>query len=160
MKLRLIPLLAVLLGMALCSCTRKPKEDRTISVEATDPEMNGAIAKGRETLPSFWQAFDHREHGEEKFSLKVMITDGHRTEHFWANDIERKDGKIFGTINNDPEIVKNVRMGERIEIPDAQISDWLYLRDDKMIGNYTLRVLFKQMPAKEVEYWKQRMAEP
>ena len=89
-----------------------------------------------------------------------MITDGHRTEHFWANDIERKDDKIFGTINNDPEIVKNVRMGERIEIPDAQISDWLYLRDDKMIGNYTLRVLFKQMPAKEVEYWKQRMAEP
>ena len=70
MKLRLIPLLAVLLGMALCSCTRKPKEDRTISVEATDPEMNGAIAKGRETLPSFWQAFDHREHGEEKFSSR------------------------------------------------------------------------------------------
>lgn len=122
--------------------------------------MNAAIAKAREFLPSFWQVFEQRGRGEEGFSLKVKITDSHGTEHFWATDIEKKGDKVFGTINNDPEIVKNTKIGDRIQIPEADVTDWLYLRADKMVGNYTLRVLFKQMPAKEVEFYKQRMAEP
>jgi uncharacterized protein YegJ (DUF2314 family) len=154
-----IALLTGVLGLALSSCSRKPV-DGVINVEDNDQEMNAAIDKARASLPAFWQAFDERKRGESEFSLKVRIKDNHGTEHFWAKDIARKDGKIFGTINNDPEIVKNVKLGDRIPIPEDEISDWLYLREDKMVGNYTLRVLFKHMPAAEVENYKQRLTDP
>jgi uncharacterized protein YegJ (DUF2314 family) len=150
-------LLIAVLATALDGCS---KEHNTISVAADDQEMNAAIAKARATLPQFWQTFEKREHGESDFSLKVEITDKKQTEHFWLSDIERKDGKVFGTINNDPDKVGSVKLGDRIPIPEADISDWLFMRDGKMVGNYTLRVLFKQMTEKEVEHYKKMLVDP
>jgi uncharacterized protein YegJ (DUF2314 family) len=140
---------ALLSLLAACS-----KGDKVISVEQNDAEMNAAIAKARETLPQFWQAFDKRDRGERDFALKVRIADKNGAEHFWAVGLERRDGKIMGTINNDPNIVSNVKPGDRIEIPEADISDWMYMRDGKMVGNQTIKPLFKQMSAGEVQQYK------
>jgi len=146
----------VLLSLfAACS-----KRDKVINVEENDAEMVAAIAKARDTLPHFWQVYEKPARGETNFALKVKITDKQGTEHFWATDIERRDGKIRGTINNDPNIVKSVKLGDRMEIPEADISDWLYLREGKMIGNQTVKPLFKQMPADEVKQLKAMMADP
>ena len=43
---------------------------------------------------------------------------------------------------------------------EPDISDWFYMSGGKMVGNYTLRVLFKKMPNNEVEKYKQMLAEP
>jgi uncharacterized protein YegJ (DUF2314 family) len=40
------------------------------------------------------------------------------------------------------------------------MADWSYFRDGKMVGNYTLRPLMKQMPAAEAEQLKKILAEP
>src|SRR5262245_57774793 len=147
---------ALVLGL-LVSCSSS--DDKIVSVDDDDPEMQAAIAKARETLPKFWQTFEHPEHHESDFGLKVKITDANGTEHFWAVDIERKDGRIHGRIDNDPNIVKSVKLGDRVEIKEADITDWTYFRDQKMYGNYTLRALFKHMSAKEVKQFKAIMAE-
>ena len=144
----------------LSSCSDNGDKDKVLSVAEDDPDMTAAISKSRSLLPQFWQVFYNREHGETDFSLKVKITDKGKAEHFWAVNVERKKGKIFGTINNDPEIVHNVKIGDRIPIPDDDISDWLYMQNGKMVGNYTLRVLFKQMPANGVEKYKAMLDNP
>ena len=146
---------------AFSSCSRQASEDPVINVAENDAEMDAAVARAREQLPHFWQVFAHPEKGESDFSVKVRLKDANGTEHFWVNDIERTaDGKIFGVINNDPQIVKSVKLNDRVPVPEEKISDWLYMRNGKMVGNYTLRVLFKQMPPKEVETYKALMAEP
>lgn len=142
----------------LCACSRK--EDGVILVADDDPDMALAIAKARETLPRFWEAFEKPGPGESDFALKVKIADAKDVEHFWLTGLERVNGKVFGTIENDPEIVHNVKLGDRIEIPEADITDWLYMRNEKMVGNQTLRVLFKQMSDSEVEFYKTKLAEP
>src|ERR1022692_800767 len=110
----------------LSSCSDSDHKDKVINVAEDDPDVT-AIAKARGLLPQFWQVFDYHEHGETDFCPKVKITDKGKAEHFWAVNVERKDGKIFGTINNDPEIVHNVKIGDRILIPEDDISDWLYM---------------------------------
>ncbi len=47
-----------------------------------------------------------------------------------------------------------------MRIPEADISDWLYMRNGKMVGNYTLRALFKNMSPEEVREAKKRLGEP
>jgi len=150
----------VLAAFLLVMVTACSKGDKTIGVAEKDPEMTAAISKARETLPQFWQVFDKRAHGESGFSLKVRITDTKGTEHFWATDIDRREGKLMGNINNDPDIVSSVRLGDRIVIPETDITDWLYMRDGKMVGNYTLKPLLKQMPPAEVERLKRIMTDP
>lgn len=156
-------ILVILAGMLalFTGCSKQDKgEDKVINVAPDDAEMNAAIAKARTTLPEFWKVFEKPEHGENGFSLKVRITDKRGAEHFWVTDIQRQDGKIMGTINNDPEVVASVKMGQRIEVPDADISDWLYMRDDKMVGNETVRPLLKRMPADEANKIKSMLANP
>jgi uncharacterized protein YegJ (DUF2314 family) len=150
----------LLLGGLLASPAACSPRDKVVNVANDDPEMVAAIAKARDTLPEFWQAFEKRERGESKFALKVRISDPKGTEYFWATDIQRRDGKTSGTINNDPNTVASVKFGDRIEIPEADITDWLYLRGGKMVGNETLRPLFKTMSPAEVKRLKNVMANP
>jgi len=149
--------LSSILILSLTGCS---KRDRVIDVAEDDAEMNAAIAKARETLPQFWQVFAKHERGENDFALKVKITDKNGTEHFWANELEKQNGKIRGTISNDPNTVKTVKLGSRIEIPEADISDWMYMREEKMIGNYTVKPLLKHMPQDEANQLKRIMSDP
>ena len=147
-------------GVSLAVVTACSKQDKVISVAGDDPAMVAAMARAHETLPQFWQVFEKREHGENEFSLKVKIKDKRGSEHFWVSELERHDGKTLGTINNDPDTVASVKLGQRIEIPEADISDWLYMRNGKMVGNETIRPLLKTMSKEEAETYKKMMADP
>jgi uncharacterized protein YegJ (DUF2314 family) len=116
-------------------------ETRSSSRPDDDAEMTAAIAKAREALPQFWQTFEKQDQGESGFALKLKVTDARGTEHFWVTNLERNDGKMMGTVNNDPQTVASVKLGQRVEIREADISDWLYLRDGKIVGNHTLKPL-------------------
>jgi uncharacterized protein YegJ (DUF2314 family) len=148
------------LCLALFTATACQPRDRAVNVAPDDPDMVAAIARARETLPQFWQAYETRPRGESDFCLKVKITDQRGAEHFWVVDLERRDGKTLGTINNDPSIVASVKAGDRIEIPEADITDWLFMRAGKMVGNHTVRALFKSMPPDEVARTKIMMESP
>ncbi len=152
--------IVVLIIVFLSIFTACSKKDKVVYVGSNDPEMEAAIEKARKSLPQFWEIFEKRENGERNFSLKVRITDNKGTEYFWTVGIERRDGKIMVSIDNDPNIVKSVKIGDRIEIPESDIADWLYVRDGKMVGNETLRPLLKKMPADEAEKLKKMMANP
>jgi len=147
-------------GVLLSLFTACSKRDTVINIAEDDPEMVAAIAKARDSLPQFWAAFDQRQRGDTDFSLKVKITGKRGTEHFWLKEIERRDGQVYGTIDNAPDIVRHVKRGARIPIPEADISDSFYMRDHKMVVNYTSRVLFRTMTAAEVKRYQQIMADP
>ncbi len=136
------------------------KPDGTIGVAADDPEMAAAITAARATLPQYWQVFEHREQGETDFSLKVKTSDTHGTEHFWAVDISRKDGVVYGTIDNEPRLVTSAKPGGRVLVRSEDISDWGFIRNGRIHGKHTLRVLMKRMPPKEAEIYRKMLAEP
>ncbi len=149
----------VLIGVLLTVLTACSKRDKGY-VEDSDPEMAAAISKAQQGLPQFWQVFDKREHSESNFVLVVRITDKGRIEHFHTTDFERRDGNAMVTISNVPKIVTSVKLGDRIEIPGADITDWHYMRDGKYVGMFTIKPRFKYMPADQVEQLKKAMADP
>lgn len=124
-------------------------EDRVSQVDAADARMNDAIADARKSLPHFWARLEKPEPGDSDFNLKVRIEDKNGVEHFWCADIHREGGRLSGVINNDPAKVESVSVGQRVVFKEDQISDWLYMRDGKMIGNYTLRPLMRDMSKQE-----------
>lgn len=154
-------------GLALClglgACSKSDSEnplDAAISVQDDDAEMNAAIASARATLPEFWKHFEHPGPGEEDFSLKTKVTDSNGNEHFWVVSVTRINGKISGEIDNDPDIVKSVKLGQRIDVSDASISDWMFIRNKKMVGNYTLRPLLKNMPQDQADELRAKLETP
>jgi uncharacterized protein YegJ (DUF2314 family) len=151
-------LVAIFTG-SMTGCSRSNPAGKSIEISENDAEMKAAVQTAREKLPTFWKEFDKPEKGDSDFALKVKIEDEHGAEHFWVSSLRRQNDKLFGTINNDPETVKSVKLGQEVEVPEANISDWMFMRDGKMFGNYTLRVLFKQMPDDEVKKYEAIMAD-
>ena len=149
----------VLIGILLTLLTGCATRDKGY-VEDSDPEMAAAIAKAQATLPQFWQAFDQRAHGESNFVLVVRITDKGRIEHFHTTNFERRDGKTMVTISHAPKIVASVKSGDRIEIPEGDITDWRCMRDGKYVGMTTFKVQFRHMRPADVEQVKKVMADP
>ena len=145
---------------AVTLLTACAKRDKAVGIGDDKPEMAAAIAKAQAMLPQFWQAFDTRERGESNFVLEVRITDKGRIEHFSTTEFERRDGKTLVTISNDPKIVASVKLGDRVEIPATDITDWHYMRDGKYVGMFTMRPRFKRMPADQVELFKKALADP
>lgn len=123
--------------------------DQVTPVDAADKRMNAAIDTARESLPHFWSKLEKPGQGEGDFNLKVRIEDENGVEHFWCADVHRERGRMTGVINNDPMKVRSVSIGQRVVFTEDQISDWLYMRNGKMIGNYTVRPLMRDMSKEE-----------
>ena len=127
-----------LMGVAMMMALAMPavlmaQDSSYIKVPNADPEMETAKAQARASLGHFWERLANPGEGENGFAIKVALPSGaNNTEHIWMKDVERKDGRISAVINNVPRDVKTVRLGERIEVAEPQISDWLYMRAGKM----------------------------
>jgi uncharacterized protein YegJ (DUF2314 family) len=157
---RLLRLVAVALLFALAhGSAAMSQETPPIGVPTDDPEIAEAIHMARDSLPGFWARLQNPASDEEGFALKVAFPNVENSfEHIWLIEIERSGGRISGVVNNTPATVPSLRDGSRVEIDPARISDWLYLRSSKMVGNYTLRALLKRLPPEDAAYARQLLA--
>lgn len=144
----------------ICPAPARAEEDTVISVPSGDAEMNSAISRARASLPEFWAALEAQAAGTEGFALKVAIRDGSATEHFWLNRISRDGDSLTGIIANEPQTVKTVSMGERHSFAAEAISDWMFMRNGKIVGNQTLRPLLKRMPKEQADYYRSLLETP
>lgn len=146
-------------GSTTAAAPAAEEEDPTLVRGGYDQaEMDAAIAKARATVDTF---IVELEKGQgDSFSVKAPITDGEETEHFWLGQLAYKDGTFSGTIDNVPGVVGNVKLGDKWTIAKADISDWMFMRDGKMHGNYTMRPLLKTLPPDEAAMYRSMLAEP
>ena len=132
-----------------------PASDETVYVEETDPVMNAAIAAARASLPEFWVHFAAPGEGEGDFNLKVAISEGGQTEHFWCDEIVGDWNGASCVIANDAEIVQSVGLGDRILVDAASISDWMYLVDGKIRGARTLLAMLPHLSPEEAAAYEE-----
>jgi len=145
-----------LLMLACCSCSQSP--ETLIEGGYDEQEMDAAIGRARSEVDSFIAVMSEGDGTD--FSVKAAIEDNGEIEHFWLTDIVYRDGEFEGDIGNDPGIVGNVKFGQKWTIKKSEISDWMFMRDDKIHGNYTLRPLLKTMPEEEAAEIRSMLAEP
>jgi uncharacterized protein YegJ (DUF2314 family) len=117
--------------------------------------MNAAMAKANASLNQFITHLKSPKPGETGFAIKTGISEGTEKEYFWLSRVTY-DGKEFqGIIDNDPELVKSVKFGQKITVRPADVSDWMYLNNRKLVGGLTLLVLRDKMsPAERAEFDK------
>lgn len=127
-----------------------------VSVRTEDEAIVEAIASAKATLHGVTERFIAGE--LENFTVKVPISDGEGTEHFWLSNTSYADGAFSGIIGAAPTQVTNVTEGQAYEAPFEDVTDWMFLQDGLMHGNYTLRALLPHMPPAEARKYAAVMA--
>ena len=134
-------------------------DDPVVSFSRDDPTMNAAIEKARSSLPVFWSKLADHAAEEGGFSLKIAISEGEETEHFWCGEIEGNAAKASCSISNEPQVVHSVSMGQRIDVDPKLISDWMYMLNGKIKGGETIRVIIPTLSKDEADYIRNLLAD-
>ncbi|MBC9883730.1 DUF2314 domain-containing protein [Bradyrhizobium sp. INPA01-394B] len=135
--------------------------DRVISVSDTDAEMNAAIARARATLPVFWASYDAPKGSETEHSLKVRFQTGGNDEFIWVSDVKRLPGGDYAARFADtPRNLPGKQFGDLTQFNDADISDWMFMRNGKIVGGETIKPLLKSMSKAEADALRARMEQP
>jgi uncharacterized protein YegJ (DUF2314 family) len=121
-------------------------EPDVIYVKDDDPKMAEAMKKARTTVDQFIQALKQPKSTQSGFSVKTPIRDGDSTEYMWLNPVSFRNGKFVGKINNEPDTVTTVKLGDEITIEKDGIADWMYIDNRKLVGGYSIRVLRDMTP--------------
>ena len=106
-----------------------------------DAKMLAAIEKARSTVDRFIAALDDPKPAQSFFSVKIPVKDGDHVEHMWITPVRYENDRFFGVINNEPDMVETVEIGDEVDVAKDEISDWMFVEDGKLMGGYTLRVL-------------------
>ena len=136
--------------------TQKAERDEVAIVAKNDPVMAAAMRKARDTLADFLVIAAAPKPGMTNFAVKVAIHQGNDAEYFWIDPFTDENGRFSGRINNKPDLIRSVKLGQTITFERSEIVDWMYLDGDKMKGNYTACALLKSASRQEAEEFKKR----
>ncbi|WP_166647071.1 DUF2314 domain-containing protein [Prosthecobacter fusiformis] len=105
--------------------------------------MEEAIQKARQRWHEFVSAFNVREPGDTRFIIKAPFTsDEGDTEHMWVEVFGVEPEYVHGHLLNDPFHHKKLKSGSQVEVPVAEVSDWICPdADGNPLGNFTSHIV-------------------
>ena len=68
-------------------------------------------------------------------------------EHLWVGDITWDGTAFHGHIDNEPLDVTNVAVGRRVTVSPEDLTDWMFIKNGKLMGGFTMRVLYSRLSA-------------
>lgn len=156
------PRLALLLlaSLAFGACSRGSAErielesvsprDSIASVQDDDPEMKAATAKARSTLPEFEKLLASPPPAQTYIAIKAAFEHGDNdSEHMWLNQIIVTADGYHGRLENEPQYVRSLEIGQLVFVRRDRVSDWLAIHDGVLVGGYTMRVIRSRLSPEE-----------
>jgi uncharacterized protein YegJ (DUF2314 family) len=138
----------------------EPGGDHVIAYHDTDTRMNTAIDQARALLPIFLDEFRAASsQSRGAFTVKVALpTSAGTREHIWAGDLRYDNGQLVGSLVNEPLDLPGLSLGSRVEINEADISDWSISTPDGVYGAFTSRVMIEDMPPDQAAQYREALA--
>ena len=140
--------IAALVGvLAFAGCSNradnatKLHDGDLFQVADDDAKMNAALAKGKASLPQFVAALKENQPSRRKFAVYARFVENEKVEFLWIEPVAMEGADFRGTVANEPEMLTKVKLGESILVPAADVSDWMYVEDGKLVGGYSSRAL-------------------
>lgn len=147
--LLLLAAIAMIMGTG-CSRSAENETETFKHVQAEDQAMSAAIAKAKESSSDFLRAFHAQEPGMEGFYVKKpYATPSQNQEHIWIEVASENNGVISGVIANVAEETREVKLGDVVTLKVSDLSDWRYLKGNKLVGGYTIRYFVDKMSPQE-----------
>jgi uncharacterized protein YegJ (DUF2314 family) len=150
-------------GIALPAHADDPLRSETRTNTANEPEsynvpnqhaaMRKAVTNAQKTVRQFIDALEQPAPGETDFEVKKPFVQRGKIEHIWLSDVKFLGGRFQGTVDNVPEEIKGLKLGQVVSVNPDEISDWMYIKSGRLVGGYTIRVHYNELtPEQKQEF--------
>ncbi|MCX7360162.1 MAG: DUF2314 domain-containing protein [Alphaproteobacteria bacterium] len=151
--------IAAFFTLATPALAQEPIPDRVVDYGTSDARMNGAIEQARTLLPIFLAELRSApEQSRGAFTLKAALpTSNGGREHIWIGNLRQERGQLVGDLINEPYYLPGLSLGSRVEINEADISDWCIATPQGTYGAYTTRVMLEDMSPEEAALYRRQL---
>jgi len=111
--------------------------------------MQEAVTKARKTVGQFIGALQHPSPGESDFEVKKPFLEKGNVEHIWLSDVTFVGGRLQGKVDNEPVKIRGLKPGQVVSVNPDEISDWVYIKNGKLVGGYTIRAHYNDLTPPE-----------
>lgn len=138
------------------------EQSKVFMFDDSDPQMQEAYRNARRTFRYFWReiAWERRRivPALDLAFVKAPFSDGEATdsaedhpdvEQMWLDQIDFDGRLVSGVLLNTPNWLKSVSAGDSVQIPLAEITDWMYGINGVVHGAYTVNLMRSRMGARE-----------
>jgi uncharacterized protein YegJ (DUF2314 family) len=128
---------------------RPPGESTVIAAQA-DTGILRIADEAQSGLSVFFRQLARAQAGESNFSVKYPFAadegGGVGTEHIWLTGIHFKDGRYYGKLAGTPVHLSGLRRGDTVTFIADDITDWMYVKDGKIVGGFSIKYLLEKIP--------------
>jgi uncharacterized protein YegJ (DUF2314 family) len=152
-----------ILPLILLSCGEKGPPplsiDHTLHLEEADRELGRIAENARYTLPIFIRRLQRPMPGERDFRVKIPFpaSGGFSREQLWVGDIRFMNGTYYGTVLNTPFYVSGLFRGDLTSFTMDDITDWMYISGEKIMGGPSIKYLLELIPPAERDEEQRRI---
>ena len=139
------------------TATRTPGDAVMYTVNDDDKQLEHASGHARRTVGEFITALNSPQPGQRDFQVKkLFITKDGQAEHIWLADVKFNGNRFVGVVDNKPSHIPGLKVGDRASVNPDEISDWSYVNNGKLVGGYTIRVLYAELSPEEKQDFEKR----
>jgi uncharacterized protein YegJ (DUF2314 family) len=124
-------------------------EPKPYQVPNEHAAMQAAVAKARKTVRQFIGTLQHPMPGETDFEVKKPFVEKGNIEHIWLSDVRFVGGRFQGKVDNEPVKISGLKPGQVVSVNPDEISDWVYIKNGKLVGGYTIRAHYNELTPEE-----------
>ena len=137
-------------------CILRPKnasEPEYYEIPKNHTAMHRAVLEARKTVGEFITVLKHPRSGQQDFEVKEPFFESHEVEHIWLSDVRLVDRRFQGRVDNKPQKIHGLKLGQVVSVDPNQISDWLYVDNGNLVGGYTVRAHYDELsPQQKQEF--------
>jgi uncharacterized protein YegJ (DUF2314 family) len=127
-------------GGPLQTTATTPSEPDVVLLAENDYEMRIAEAKAQRSIGRFIEALASPAATQTYFAVKTLLRDGERAEHVWVSRLSYDGARFQGTVANAPFALTTVTHGDALTVAPGDITDWMIVEDQALVGGYTIRL--------------------
>ena len=118
----------------------------------TEEELSKAVEQARATLDIFKQNLQSPSSSQSLFALKVhFVYPDLTSEDVWVDDVRYENGRFYGILYDVQSKNMGFKNGDKVEISEEDILDWMFLENNVLVGGYTIRLAYEKMSPDQKE---------
>lgn len=131
----------------LCGCGQHDSHEQftAVAVPTNDDVVAHAVERAKDSVDEFTTALGNPKPMQTDFSVKVPIEDGGTIHFMWLQEITFDGSQFTGVLGSDASEMIEHKPGESLAVSAAEISDWMYVESNKLVGGFTLRAIRDQL---------------
>ncbi len=147
-------------GRPATPTVQREGEPVVMGIAESDPRMRAAIAAARASLDSFIERLESPPPTQRAASIKAAFPTEAGAEHIWLDEPSFSNGRFSALVGNVPVNLPGLELGDRVQVARADVSDWLIIDGNCLLGGYTIRAIRDSLGPAEREAFDRELPIP